>query len=199
MVSGNIYRCKSMTRTLCIFIILFSAFSARGQENLIQLSGIVQEARTGYPLSYATVQVMHTYRGTVASANGFFSIVVAPNDSIRFSSVGYESKTFVVPDSIHDIITSIGVFLSIDTMLLDVVEVYPWPAREDFSDAFLALQLADARLTMGPLPGIKTVVDTVPQAPTIWNPISLLYEEIFKPIEWNRVKRRKSTELPKWE
>jgi hypothetical protein len=113
--------------------------------------------------------------------------------------VGFQSRTYVVPDTITDMITSIGVFLSRDTMLLDVVEVYPWPSRDDFRDAFLALQLADPMLTMGPIPGIKTVVDTVPKAPTIFNPITLFYEEVIQPIEWSRKKRNKVKELPKWE
>ncbi|HAE36121.1 MAG TPA: hypothetical protein DCG22_10030, partial [Bacteroidetes bacterium] len=164
---------------LILVCVMLCSFSASAQ--LIQLSGIVAEDRTGYPLPFATVHVLGTYRGTVSSANGFFSLVVAPNDSIRFSSVGYESRLFVVPDTLTDVITSIGVFLPIDTMQLETVEVYPWPTRDDFADAFLALQLANHELRMGPIPGIKTVVDTVPPAPTIFNPITLFYEEIIKP------------------
>jgi hypothetical protein len=188
-----------MRPTFYLLIFLMSSLTARTQSNLIQLSGLVAEERTGYPLSFATVQVMGSYRGTIASASGFFSIVVAPNDSLLFSTVGYQSRVFVVPDTLNDMIASVGVFLSIDTMMLDVVEVYPWPSREDFRDAFLALQLAETQFEMRPIPGIKTVVDTVPLAPTIFNPITLIYEEIIKPIEWKRVKRNKPAELPDWE
>lgn len=188
-----------MRRTAYLIILIMASFQGWAQSNLIQLSGLVAEERTGFPLSFATVQVMGSYRGTIASANGFFSIVVAPNDSLLFSTVGYQSRVFVVPDTLNDMIASVGVFLSIDTMMLDVVEVYPWPSREDFRDAFLALQLSETEFKMRPIPGIKTVVDTIPQAPTIFNPITLIYEEIFKPLEWKRVKRDKPAELPDWE
>jgi len=187
------------TCLIIITICLSCTYNLRAQENLIQLSGLISEVRTGYPLPYSTIQVLNTYRGTVANSSGFFSLVVAPNDSIRFSSVGYESKIFVVPDTLTDVITSIGVFLGRDTMVLDVVEVYPWPSREDFRDAFLSLQLAQNELTMGPIPGIKTIVDTVPKGPTIFNPITLFYEEIIEPLEWSRKKRNKVKELPKWD
>lgn len=199
---GNVAFIRYTLMRNCLFIILltFSFGSAvNAQTRLIQLSGIISEYPSGYPLPYATMEVMGQYRGTVASGSGFFSMVVAPNDSIRFSSLGYKSRIYVVPDTLTDVITSIGVFLTRDTALLEVVEVYPWPAREDFRDAFLALQLSQKELTMGPIPGIKTIVDTTQQAPTIFNPISLIYQEIIQPMEWSRVKRKKVKELPKWE
>jgi hypothetical protein len=188
-----------MRSCLITITLILSIHAVQAQQQLVQLSGLVSEAGSGYPLPYSTVRVLNSYRGTVSNGSGFFSLVVAPNDSIQFSSVGYQSRTYVVPDTITDMITSIGVFLSRDTMLLDVVEVYPWPSRDDFRDAFLALQLADPMLTMGPIPGIKTVVDTVPKSPTIFNPITLFYEEVIQPIEWSRKKRNKVKELPKWE
>ncbi len=55
---------------LILVCVMLCSFSASAQ--LIQLSGIVAEDRTGYPLPFATVHVLGTYRGTVSSANGFF-------------------------------------------------------------------------------------------------------------------------------
>jgi hypothetical protein len=55
--------------------------------------------------------------------------------------------------------------------------------------------------TMGPIPGIKRPdqIDTVPKAPTlIKNPISFIYEEVVKPIQWSKKKKHMVDELPVW-
>lgn len=180
-------------------MLLMSFMDANAQRRLTQLSGVIVDKEYQYPIPYATVEIMNSYRGAASNSLGFFSLVVAVGDTLRFSSVGYKSRLYIVPDTITDIITSIGVLLERDTVLLGTVEIYPWPKREDFRDAFLALQFAKPEFTMGPIPGIKTHVDTIPAAPTLWNPVTLFYESVVVPIEYNRKKKDKAKELPKWE
>jgi hypothetical protein len=82
---------------------------------------------------------------------------------------------------------------------LETVTIYPWPTREEFDEAFLAYNEV-RQFQIGPLPGIKSpdLIDTIPKAPTIFQPISLLYEEVIKPIQWNTKKRKRVNELPEW-
>ena len=178
----------------------YSFFTASAQNNLIQLSGIVTDERSNLPVSYATVIVESEYRGVNATMEGFFSIVVARNDTLQFSALGYKPKYYVVPDTGSDNIASIAVFLKKDTITLDVVEIYPWPSPEDFRDAFLAYQ-ENRQYTVGPIPGLKSPgeIDTVPKAPSpIMNPISFFYEEVIKPIQWQKRKRNMPAQLPEW-
>jgi len=191
--------------TIYKFVFFFVIFiclqlSGRTQVKLTQLSGFTVDAVTEYPLPYTSVEIKGTWRGTAANSLGFFSLAVAANDTIQFSTVGYEPKMFIVPDTITNDMTSIGVFLKRDTILLDVVVIYPWPSREDFQEAFVGLQLAREERSISIL-GIKGVeqIDTVPKEPTIFQPISLLYEEVIKPIEYKRKKRKIAKLLPKWE
>ncbi|MFN3939035.1 MAG: carboxypeptidase-like regulatory domain-containing protein [Chitinophagales bacterium] len=183
-----------------IVCIVFTANPASvfAQKRLTQLSGVIADREWQYPLPYATIEIIDSYRGAVANSQGFFSLVVAVGDTLKFSSLGYKSRIFIVPDTITGIITSIGVFLERDTVLLDVVEIYPWPSRSDFRDAFLALQFAQPEFKMNPIIGIKTQIDTVPKEPTIFNPITLFYESVIAPIEYNRRKKEKVNELPQW-
>lgn len=178
----------------------YSFFTASAQNNLIQLSGIITDERSNLPVSYATVIVESEYRGVNATMEGFFSIVVARNDTIQFSALGYKPKYYVVPDTGSDNIASIAVFLKKDTITLDVVEIYPWPSPEDFRDAFLAYQ-ENRQYTVGPIPGLKSPgeIDTVPKPPSpIMNPISFFYEEVIKPIQWQKRKRNMPAQLPEW-
>ncbi len=165
-----------------------------------QLSGIVINQHTKYSIGYASVTVPADKRGANATEEGFFTIVVAPNDTLQFSAVGYKPKLYVVPDTLQDQLISIAVELTRDTLTLDAFVVYPWPSREEFREAFLAYKDVQP-YTIGPIPGIrsKADIDTVPKPPSpIKNPISFLYEEVVKPIQWKRPKRDRVDELPEW-
>jgi hypothetical protein len=182
---------------------LFFAFSHNilySQNKLVQLSGIISDETTKYPVAYAVVILPGTPWGTNASREGFFSIVVSRADTVKFTALGYKPKYYIVPDTGLDNIESIAVFLNQDTLTLDPVEIYPWPNPEDFREAFLAYQ-ENQQYIVGDIPGIKSrdEIDTIPRAPSpILNPISFLYEEIVKPIEWNRRKRHMPEKLPEW-
>ena len=183
-----------------VLLICFSHYSVFAQNNLIQLSGIITDEQTNIPVSYATVLVENEFRGVNASMDGFFSIVVAKRDTIQFSALGYKPKYYVVPDTGSDNIASIAVFLKKDTITLDLVEIYPWPSPEDFRDAFLAYQ-ENRQYTVARIPGLKTPgeIDTVPKPPSpIMNPISFFYEEVIKPIQWQKRKRNMPAQLPEW-
>jgi hypothetical protein len=168
---------------------------------IIQLSGIITDASTMFPIAYSTVVVPSDYRGVNASADGFFSIVVKRGDTLQFSALGYKPKLYVVPDSGTDNIESIAVKLENDTLLLEEFVVYPWPSKDEFREAFLAYQ-ANQEYTIGPLPGLRRPweIDTVPKAPNpIMNPISFIYDEVVKPIQWKKKKRDMVDKLPVWE
>ncbi len=180
------------------FVFLNNILSA--QENLVQLSGIISDESTKYPVSYALVIIPGTPWGANATVEGFFSIVVGRTDTVKFMALGYKPKYYIVPDSGVDEIESIAVFLNQDTLTLDPVEIYPWPSPEDFRDAFLAYQ-ENQQYIISRIPGTKfaSEIDTIPKALSpILNPISFLYEEIVKPIEWKRRKRSMPDKLPEW-
>lgn len=170
------------------------------QQELIQLSGIILNQQTRERIPYASVTIPADKRGTTASADGFFTIVVNNGDSLQFSALGYKPKMYIVPDSGMDALSSIAVQLTRDTLTLDPFVIYPWPSPDEFREAFLAYKEVQ-QYTVGPLPGIrgKAEIDTVPKAPSpIWNPISFFYEEVVKPIQWKRPKPHKVSELPEW-
>jgi hypothetical protein len=62
-------------------------------------SGILLSADTGKGIGYVNVGVINRNTGTVSAANGKFTINldnVNENDSLRFSMIGFESKTLLV-------------------------------------------------------------------------------------------------------
>ena len=49
---------------------------------------------TGNPVPYASVRILGTKKGLVADSNGFFSVVITGNDTLKISSIGYHDLLY---------------------------------------------------------------------------------------------------------
>ena len=88
------------------------------------LSGIVLEADTEEPVSYATLQAKGTLRGTVADHQGQFSLELNAeqlSDTLIFNAMGYTGTSILAKDLIHQ--GNHRIFLSTETVTLPAVEV----------------------------------------------------------------------------
>ena len=113
---------------------------------LIQLSGVVVNEEDLNPLPYTTLYDRTQKRGVISDYYGFFSTVVLPGDTLLFSSFGFKTSTYVVPDTLRDSRYSIIHVMQKDTVNLPEVTVYPWPSREDFARYFVNMQPYDDAL-----------------------------------------------------
>ena len=118
-----------------------------GKRNLIQFSGVVVEGESLKPISYTSVLIRNSKRGTISDYFGYFSFVAQENDTIEFSAIGYSSAIFIIPDTLTDNKYSLIQVLRMDTISLALTEVYPWPTKEQFKKAFLKLSLPDDDMT----------------------------------------------------
>ena len=110
---------------------------------LVQFSGVVVSGDDLQPIPFTSIIIENTRRGTMADVYGFFSFVARESDTIVFSAVGYKKAQFVIPDSLSDGRYSLIQMMQGDTIMLRETVIYPWPSKEDFTDAFLALDLPD--------------------------------------------------------
>ena len=107
----------------------------------VQLTGIVVNDSL-QRLPFTAIYDKSTRRGVIADYFGYFALVVHPGDTLQFSYIGFKKKTFVVPtpeDGSHDL--SIVSLLESDTIMSAPVNVYPWPSREQFAEAFVNLEI----------------------------------------------------------
>jgi len=107
----------------------------------VQLSGIVVNDSL-QRLPFTAVYDKTTSRGVICDYFGYFALVVHPGDTLQFSFIGFKKKTFVVPQpeaGENDL--SIVTLLESDTIMSAPVNVYPWPSREQFADAFINLEI----------------------------------------------------------
>lgn len=132
-------------RNVILVALLFLAGSVMAQPeevrpNLVQFSGVVVTDSL-LPVPFTHILVKHSYRGTMSDVYGYFSFVGQEGDTILFSAVGFQRSQYVIPDSLMDGKYSMIHVLNRDTVTLKEFTVYPWPSREQFRDAFLALRL----------------------------------------------------------
>lgn len=133
-----------------VLAILFTFFAFNGitqQEpkqndslRFVQLTGVVVTDSL-YRVPFTRVADLSTRRGSIADYYGYFALVVHPGDTIQFSSLGYRKKTYIVPDTTTLKTISLVQIMTPDTILLDPVDVYPWPSREEFADAFVNMEI----------------------------------------------------------
>ena len=124
-------------------LLLISGISQESRKDslYIQFSGIVVTQDSLRPLSYCTVIDKSTKRGTISDFFGYFSFVAKANDTIKFSSVGYKSVEFVIPDTLTTDKYSLIQVMFEDTIVLKTTTIYPWPSKEQFAKAFVETKI----------------------------------------------------------
>lgn len=143
--------CSKIYFSILFFLSFFSfAFAQQpAKENpkkshdLIQFSGVVVEGDSLRPVPYTSIMIRNSYRGTVSDYFGYFSFVAQKSDTIEFSAIGYRDAVYVIPDTLATNKYSLIQVLATDTVYLKTAEVYPWPSKEQFKQAFLQMNLPD--------------------------------------------------------
>jgi hypothetical protein len=134
-----------LRKILYIFFIALLSKAVNGQENLhpehfIQFSGLILTADSFTPIPYASVRIRGTYRGTSANMQGFFSIVVREDDKIEFSSMGFKKKIVSIQPGPDESKYILAVILEADTIVLKTINIYPWPSKSKFKEAFVSIE-----------------------------------------------------------
>ncbi|MCZ4409609.1 carboxypeptidase-like regulatory domain-containing protein [Cryomorphaceae bacterium 1068] len=120
-----------------------SLFAQGGDDDLIQFSGVVITGDSLSPVPFTNVLIENTDKGTMTDYYGYFSFVAQKGDSILFSSIGYERRRFIIPDTLTINRYSLIQILDKDTITLRETVIYPWPTREQFKQAFLAMEIPE--------------------------------------------------------
>lgn len=132
---------KSTFVGLLLALSMFALGQNKTNDDLVQLSGVVATGDTLAPIPYCNIFIGNRGFGTVTDFDGFFSIVVAKGDSILFSHQGFRSEYFVVPDTLEKKHYSLIQVLMSDTLMLQSVDLFPWPSKEQFKEYFLAMEV----------------------------------------------------------
>ncbi len=138
-------------RKLFLIAVVYLASTAGmaqwGDEGLIQFSGRVLSKTRKAPIPYASVLITHTHRGTIANLDGFFAIVVQPEDTLRISAMGFK-PVYIPMQQFKGQNVFRNIYLGVDTLLLEEVRVYPWISPLHLKQAFLHMPTEDDLYTI---------------------------------------------------
>ena len=107
----------------CWCCLLVAPLLAQDQP-LMEISGKVIDADSLTPLGSVHVYVLNDEQGTITNSNGFFSISMLANDTLVFSAVSYETRYYLLPDSLKRGKPFIEVAMKLRTVQLKEVVVY---------------------------------------------------------------------------
>lgn len=111
-----------MKSSILILIYLIS-YSIFGQNTA---DGIIKNAQTNEPIPYVNIGILNRDKGTVSNEKGEFTLEIPNefvNDTIKISSIGYETKIFIANEFIKTLKENKTVKLSEKTIELNEVVV----------------------------------------------------------------------------
>lgn len=115
-------------------------------KKLVQFSGMVLTSDSLMVMPYVSIYIPGTSRGTVSDLNGFFSFVAHKGDTVVFSSLGYKTSKFYIPDTLKSHKYSMVKLMTSDTFYLDEAVIRPLPTREMFDYYFVKTEVPDDAL-----------------------------------------------------
>jgi hypothetical protein len=129
-------------RILFVCTVLF--FSIQANSQLIE--GHISDT-SGLPLSFVHIINMHSRQGVISDNDGCFSIPAQFGDTLYVSALGFKNKMVRV-----ETLKNITIIMSVSSVAIEDVEIYPYKTYADFKYAFLNLDLEDERLIIDGVP-----------------------------------------------
>jgi hypothetical protein len=126
---------------LCTFPVCAQNSADTIKPKVVQISGMAIDADSLFPIPFVAIVIKGTSRGVYSTGSGYYSIVAEESDTLEFYSLGYKTGVYILPDTFTTSQVNHVQTLQMDTVLLNEMVVYPWPSREKFKSAFLAIDI----------------------------------------------------------
>lgn len=135
---------NSFRHIAILFLTLGLFLTAQSQERkILQFSGLITSIGSDLPVAYVSItNISFNKQVFVSNNDGYFSFVAHVGDTIRFSSVGYDPVTFVIPEADLDRHTA---HIKMQSLVIELPAVtpFPWASYEQYVSEFMALNLGD--------------------------------------------------------
>lgn len=121
---------KILTHILALFFLCVSHASASdmvGQDGLVTVRGTVTSAEDGQPLVGIAV-MSGPASGVITMDDGSYSISAPAGSVLTFSSIGFKTQEFIVPDGQPEVVHDVS--LESDDIMLDDVVVIAYGVRK---------------------------------------------------------------------
>ena len=180
VVKNNSMNTRSLL--LVVFMLLFLDGPLQSQ-NYVMIQGSVHNLK-GESLVGAHARNQSKGYSTFTDYNGKFSLVLAKNDTLKVSMIGYKPFTLKIPNTLDALNYSLKITLLADTIYISGPEIKPYPATyPEFRKEFIALITPEEKMNK------KLALPTTPFRKKYENPggglllpgpVGLLYNKYSK-------------------
>lgn len=143
-------------------------------EGKFVIKGQVIDVETKKPIPLVNILIVNRKKGITCDNEGRFTMYVAINDTLKFSSIGYMNKTIHISDLDKANYYTLEIQLIQDFIRLKDITIYPYHDLDEFKQAFLGAKNVNTVVMHGLEPKFT---DKIPR-PKVYNPISYLYDRI---------------------
>jgi hypothetical protein len=115
---------------LTLALLMAGSFGVATGQQAMSISGKVIDEKTSQPLSYSSVKIKNTSFGTIANADGEFTIHIPPkhvHDTLQVSMLGYDSWQMRLSETSNP---EVGVKLKMSSINLPEIVIRDLPAKE---------------------------------------------------------------------
>ena len=138
---------KQLLRILLISIFALIAYNTQAQYIKMGgraiVAGYVFEESTSEPLPYVNVYIKQTRQGTITDTSGYFIISAKINDTLTFSSLGYDRKYVVLTDSASESMKPLIVFLDTRIYQINSVDIIALKRYKQLEYEIINMKLED--------------------------------------------------------
>jgi hypothetical protein len=128
---------------LAFSLVSLFAFS-QGQDKTVLFQGRVVASSNAEFLPLAYIFNPQAGRGALTDNLGQADMYVFPGDSLVISYIGYQKKYYIVPRN-SELVHQVIIPMEEMTTMLREVKVFRHSSEEEFKQAFLAMELRDAK------------------------------------------------------
>jgi hypothetical protein len=107
------------------------------------VAGYVFEESTGEPLPYVNVYIKRTRYGTITDTSGYFMLNARINDTLTFSSLGFDKKYVILTDSASDNNKPLIVFLDTKIYQINSIDIIALKKYKQLEFEITNMQLPD--------------------------------------------------------
>lgn len=154
------------------------AFSQMGQSK--KLFGGVYTPK-GQPLPNTHIVNINQHLGTTTNKDGEFVIHAAKNDTIKITSIGYQTTVYIIP-ILNDYTLNKTFTLAEDTVNLAEVVIYPYPSTlKALKREFIELEMEDDPPLIDLHLEMAGIIQGTPSTGiTITGPIEMIYNKFSR-------------------
>lgn len=165
----------------CLLIVLFIFTNTiLVDSQLVQVSGyILQKGDSSVSIPHAAIENKRTHSGYQSTADGFYTMLLAPGDTIEVSLIGYKTTRISLPAGYTASTYHKNVYLKEDALNLTGYTKYSitW---EKFKEAFESIAVEEEKTYITLDNSNMRTIDKPLTGVTLNGPISWLYNKLGK-------------------